>query len=238
MEVHKMDKSQESLITFLDAMLYAQEGKSPSLAIENMEKRGQESVVRGVRLPKKVNDGKVPLDIRDKGINDTMDFSQRFEIYTLNNIEYTKGLYEKMGIVILEAYDDLFWNVQLPEGWEIKATDHTMWNELLDNKGRRRASFFYKASFYDRDAFINFGTRFQVGVDHIADPNEEYNIWKKSELQGTVKDGNEVIFCTECRKPSEDWKEDDIIRKELKYELEIFMNEHYPDYQNIFAYWD
>lgn len=233
-----MDMNKEKIITFLDAALYASEGKNPFLAIENMEKRGQQSVVKGRRLPKRMNDSSIPSEIRHKGINNSMSWEAKSEIWALNNIELTKQYYEKIGIKILEAYDDLFWNVELPEGWDIKATEHAMWNDLLDDKGRRRASFFYKSSFYDRDAFINFGIRYHVGVDHIADPNEPYETWKQSDLQGTVKDGEEVIFCTRCIKPSEDWREDEKNREELKKELEDYMKENYPDYQNIFAYWD
>ena len=40
--------------TFIDALLYAIEGEDPSKAIENTEKRAQQSVVRNQRLPKKV----------------------------------------------------------------------------------------------------------------------------------------------------------------------------------------
>src|SRR5690349_16739679 len=46
--------------------------------------------------------------------------------------------------------DSLFQYVQLPAGWRKEAADHSMWSYLLDDKGRRRASIFYKAAFYDR----------------------------------------------------------------------------------------
>ena len=62
------------------------------------------------------------------------------------------------GIVIVgpSAGDDLFVDVQLPEGWQIKPTDHSMWSELQDADGKRIAMIFYKAAFYDRTAFIRF----------------------------------------------------------------------------------
>ena len=50
--------------------------------------------------------------------------------------------------------DPLFRDATLPEGWEKRATDHSMWSELVDADGNVRASIFYKAAFYDRDAFI------------------------------------------------------------------------------------
>ncbi len=51
--------------------------------------------------------------------------------------------------------DSLFQYVELPEGWEKRATSHSMWSELVDETGTVRATIFYKAAFYDRDAFLN-----------------------------------------------------------------------------------
>ncbi len=50
--------------------------------------------------------------------------------------------------------DDLFREVTLPKGWVKRATDHSMWSELVDDKGTVRAMIFYKAAFYDRCAFM------------------------------------------------------------------------------------
>ena len=228
----------DNMITFMDAMLYAMEGESPSKAIENQERRGQQTVVRNQRLPKKLNDHSVPNDIRCNGVKDSMEWEERNEIVTQNNIEYTKQQYEKMGIIIVEEYDDLFWNVELPKGWKIEATDHNMWNNLFDDKGRKRANFFYKAAFYDRDAFINFDTRFHVSVDHVADADSDYEVWKNSDYQGTVKDGEEIIFSTECVSATGNYWKDDKVKDSLRKQLEKYMNEHYPNYEDINSYWD
>jgi hypothetical protein len=225
-------------ITLIDAMLYAMEGENPSKAIENQERRGQQAVVRKQILPKRVNDNSLPYEIRSNGVKINMEWEEIHKIVTQNNIEYTKQQYERMGITIIDEYDDLFWNVTLPEGWEIKATDHSMWNDLFDNKGRKRANFFYKAAFYDRDAFISFRTRFSCLVDHIADIHSEYEIWKKSDYQGTVKDGEEVIFSTECVPVTGNYGGDDKVRKQLRKKLDLYMAENYPDYKDINSYWD
>ena len=113
-----------------------------------------------------------------------------------------------------------------------------MWNELYDNKNRKRATFFYKAAFYDRDAFINFDTRFHVSVNHIADPASDYDVWKNSDFQGTVKDGEKIIFSTECVRPTGDYWQDSAIQSILEKELKEYMNEHYPNYKDINAYWE
>ena len=207
--------NQDNMLTFLEAMIYAQNGENPSKAIENQEQRGQADVVRNQRLPKKGN-----------------------SFDTQSDIETIKVQYESMGIQIIDEHDDLFWNVKLPEGWEIKATDHSMWNELFDNKGRKRATFFYKAAFYDRDAFIRFTTRFHVSVDHTAPEEAPYEEWKMSDYQGIVKDGEVVICSTECVPATGDYHKDDKVTDELREQLERFMADHYPDYKNINAYWE
>jgi hypothetical protein len=228
----------EMEITFLDALLCTMEGQSPSKAIENQEKRGQADVVRNRRLPKKANTYTLPNEIFFKGVNDDMTYEERSEITTQNSINYVKDQYEKMGIEILDDNDDLFWNVKLPVGWEIRATEHSMWNNLFDDKGRKRANFFYKAAFYDRDAFINFDTRFHVKVEHVADPESDYEVWKASDYQGTIKDGDVIICSTACVPSTGDYLKDEEVKKPLYEQLELFMKEHYPDYKNTEAYWD
>jgi hypothetical protein len=77
-----------------------------------------------------------------------------------------KLLYEALGIKVIGKSngDDLFLDVILPEGWKIRPTDHSMWNELRDHKDRTRATFFYKGAFYDRDAFINPERRYNMNM--------------------------------------------------------------------------
>lgn len=61
---------------------------------------------------------------------------------------------EALGFVFGETSDDLFINVTFPNGWSKKATDHSMWSDLLDETGKKRGAIFYKAAFYDRKAFM------------------------------------------------------------------------------------
>lgn len=225
-------------ITFIDALLYAMEGEDPSKAIDNQEKRGQQDIVRNQRLPRRSNQVGIPCDIIREDITDDTKLEDYWQIRIANIEKYTKQQYEKMGIRIADEYDDLFWNVELPVGWRIEATDHSMWNELYDSKGRKRANFFYKAVFYDREAFINFDTRFKLSVDHVADTSEAYDIWANSDYQGTVEDGNTVIYRTNRISPTGDLFHDEKIQKALMHDLEVWMNSNYPDYEDIHAYWD
>lgn len=99
--------------------------------VEDAEKSGQARMIAKKQLPIKANSphGIEKSEVRKK--------------------------YEELGIEILSEADEYFYNVKLPPNIEIKATEHAMWNEVYQD-GKEIASFFYKASFYDKDAFINF----------------------------------------------------------------------------------
>lgn len=58
--------------------------------------------------------------------------------------------------------DDMFVRATLPEGWTRKGSEHAMWSYIADERGIDRVAIFYKAAFYDRDAFMNI---LNVGSD-------------------------------------------------------------------------
>ena len=93
--------------------------------IEASESCGQSELVNSTQLPVKVRGDKTKL--------------------------------EAAGVVFGEPTqgDSLFCEATLPEGWKKERTDHSMWSKLVDADGNERASIFYKAAFYDRDAFMN-----------------------------------------------------------------------------------
>ena len=82
----------DNMMVFLEAMLYAREGEDPSKAIENQERRGQQSVVRNQRLPKKLNDHSVPSDIRWNGVKDSMEWDEKITLNTQNSSTRKWGL--------------------------------------------------------------------------------------------------------------------------------------------------
>lgn len=63
---------------------------------------------------------------------------------------------EAAGVVFGEKVkgDEIFTHVKLPAGWKKQRTDHSMYTDLVDEKGAKRASIFYKAAFYDRSAAL------------------------------------------------------------------------------------
>jgi len=267
-----------------------------AMNIEGQEKNGQSQLIESTQLPSR-NGGHG---------KDGSAFEQ----------------YEKMGIKVigLTKGDTLFADVQLPEGWKKRSTGHSMWNELVDNKGRVRATFFYKSAFYDRDAFINFERRFSFNIvsylpqdqtGHyekqkvsVRNPNykdkdnlregdflemnndgemcvvysdgfyvrreplgcrqkhilEERDVWipkfknNYDEYNNTpnyleVTDCGKVIFTTKndsvffkrkYTKKNHDkwWKDYEHVKERLRIQATNYLNELYPNFGDINAYWD
>lgn len=50
--------------------------------------------------------------------------------------------------------DGLFCQATLPDGWTREPSHSPMWSDILDQHGLKRASVFYQANFYAREAFI------------------------------------------------------------------------------------
>lgn len=226
------------LATIFDATLYAVEGEDPSKAIINQEKRGQQDVVRRHHLPILVNHG-IPDGVRSKGIPREADYRERVHIANKNKEEWTRQQYERMGIKIIDKFDDLLYSVELPEGWEIRASDNSMWNYLIDNKGRKRAAFFYKAAFCDRDAFINFCHRYHFDVlpfdeykSKATYEERKFKPWKLHLTDGGVS----IKVLTEATPTTDDeyYKVDVTLAKIGR----AYLNENYPGWEDINSYWD
>jgi hypothetical protein len=153
---------------------------------------------------------------------------------------------EKMGIVFGDNADDLFVFCTLPEGWTKQRTDHSMWSSLLDEKGRKRASIFYKAAFYDRSAHIGLERRYNVEVCPVAGWSGNY---KQSEWHCVVKDGDTVLWQSECidAEPEYGGRTDDGKRQawlewvkqkdNLGHAGAEWLATNYPDWQDPTAHW-
>ncbi len=176
-------------------------GGNPN-AIEAQEAEGQKELINSLQLPLKCNS--------PRGIN-------------------AAEQYHKMGIKTFTGSkgDDLFLGVKLPDGWKKEATDHSMWNNLLDDKGRVRATFFYKAAFYDRDAFVNFNHRYIKTTEFVdVKCTNNYDKFYCVKDQAT----GEIIFKTEVTKEYSD--------SNLESQCIDFLKANYPDYEDLNAYWN
>lgn len=154
----------------------------------------------------------------------------------------TRQQLERLGIQFGENADDLFVNCALPEGWRKGPTDHSMWSDLLDKQGRKRGSIFYKAAFYDRDAFMSLQNRYKVSVDPVdgwSDPE-----YKTKEWRCYVRDfdGSEVWTSVRLRpepplKPREKWLEWNAEKDALFEAGRTYLDENFPNWREPLMYW-
>ncbi len=140
-----------------------------------------------------------------------------------------KAILEACGVKFGDDADDIFVNVELPAGWKKQATEHSMWNDLLDEKGRKRAAIFYKAAFYDRSAKLHLNRRYSVRQDYKR--REE-----KKELVAHVLDGDRVIFVTPMVLEPEEksWE----AARAQESVASAWLTLHFPEWKNAGAYWD
>lgn len=106
--------------------------KATEEGIQNVEKSGQSQLIQSSQIPRMFMGGKKE-DLEAMGV---------------------KFLGETPG-------DDLFYDVELPEGWTKKKHDggNDYWTELRNEKEEVIAMIFYKAAFYDRKAHIRVERR-------------------------------------------------------------------------------
>ncbi len=175
-------------------------GGNPN-AIYAQEAQGQKELVASSQLPKKL-------------------------IYHEDRQLTCSQFYERIGISVLpDNTDDIFFTVQLPAGWCLSPTDHSMWNSLIDNKGRKRASIFYKAAFYDRNSHIMPECRYQCRSEWSTEDRD-------LSLQIIMDTGTgEELYRTNYGEKGK-WGDD------VQKEAATWLVNHFPDYKDCFAYWD
>lgn len=174
------------------------EGASQS--IENMEAEGQQELVRegGTRLP-----------IELHGCSED----------TLRQLGFTLGS-------VVDG-DPVFREGALPFGWTVKATDHSMHSKILDERGARRGSIFYKAASYDRRANLGLERRFQVRADYPDSNDADLNAALSDGVWDNLK--NDWVFKTKPMTDEERW---------VSKECIAWLTKHYPEHEDVTKYWD
>ena len=147
----------------------------------------------------------------------------------------SKEAWEQLGFVFTDIpADDVLCNATLPEGWSLRVTDHSMWNEIIDENGMIRGSMFYKAAFYDRDAHMSLQCRYAVRSSYVGDDYSTTEVYFGNE--------NEKLFVAGQVHVSEDISREEKCARynkieELRAVAQKFGDENYPDWQNVHAYW-
>ena len=139
--------------------------------------------------------------------------------------------WERLGFTFCDIPgDDVLWQATLPEGWSIKATSHSMWSDIIDNKGRKRGSIFYKASFYDRKGSMRLRPRYEIKRVYSDDTESLSEVYFGSE--------EEKIFVAGQIDESVSYA-DQLEQSMRLHEIAFaYAKEHYPEWQSATAYWD
>lgn len=147
-----------------------------------------------------------------------------------------KEVWEQLGFTFEDIPNDrVLCNATLPEGWSIQATEHAMWNNILDQNGTVRGKMFYKAAFYDRSANMYLQCRYQVCTNYIG---KDYSITEiyfgndteKLFVAGTISKNLNASREARLRFYDEEEK--------LKQQATNWAKENYPDYEDVTAYWN
>ncbi len=151
-----------------------------------------------------------------------------------------REVWEKLGFVFGNTIDRIFVEAKFPKGWRKQPTDHDMWSNLLDDKGRKRGAIFYKAAFYDRSAHISLQRRYSYSTE----PEGGWGNAVNKSFIGVAKDGDSIIFKTEPTSPEPDGGAERDKRmawyaeKDAKAsEARAWLDAQYPNWQDVSAYW-
>lgn len=145
----------------------------------------------------------------------------------------TQEQFEKIGIVFGAPVDDLFVSVTLPAGWKVQPTNHSMWSDLLDEQGRKRAGIFYKAAFYDRKAHMSLSRRYNVSGYLSCDENGAQTDDDNAKHYLTaITDGDKVIHVIGHRE-RRNYEAGDAHQREAT----VWLRENYPEWEEPTAYW-
>lgn len=137
-----------------------------------------------------------------------------------------RKVFEDLGFTFGEPVDSVFVKGTLPPGWQIKPTEHSMWNDLVDEKGRKRGGMFYKAAFYDRSAFMRLTGRYSYSAYEEGSSKDVHAV--------AALDCGKVLHTFGEYKRTGDYDLADSLREMAK----AWLNEHYPEWQNESSYWD
>lgn len=152
------------------------------------------------------------------------------------DVPTNKAQLEAIGFVFGEEIDDLFIACQLPQGWSIELSDHSMWSHVVDERGRQRMPIFYKGAFYDRSAHTSVNRRYGIAEWNAASPDlpETITLSRTQQRCMTVTDyDHSVLYHTSDYTDAERDKYD-----AAREECRAWLTAHYPGYENPFAYWD
>jgi hypothetical protein len=138
---------------------------------------------------------------------------------------------------------------EFPKGWTTRPTNHYMWSDLLDDKGRVRGTIFYKPDFWDQDAHVKLNRRYYARTKRDyewLDANRD----KYTDMHDVRQDQPvtvTIIDTANWDKPvwsygpitakgyATPWPEFDNALNKLSDEA---IQTQFPNHEDVLAYWD
>lgn len=141
-----------------------------------------------------------------------------------------KGWLEKVGFKVGDVVsgDDIWTAVTPPDGWTLRPTEHDMWSEVRDDKGRLRISVFYKAAFYDRNCHASIVPRYQIDTKYDGD----YETGTRTRF--VVDNANGEVLFNGGIEPQRFVR--DAPQKDAYYQCKKFLEQHFPNYVDELHY--
>lgn len=163
-----------------------------------------------------------------------------------------KEIFDKLGFKFGRLIDKMLQQGTLPDGWKkVADPSHSMYSYVLDGKGRRRWTIFFKGAFYDYDAFgWSLDRRFvaKVEKDYKFGGKGPRPVWGEVQDNGVLfdrkaKEGRYVTPKIVYRSKEDhftpkDWADSDRIEKMVRQEMEMWIAAKYPQHEDPLAYWD
>lgn len=173
--------------------------------VENMEKKGQQQVIRDTMVARKMWP--------------------------------SKEHFEQLGFIFEDIPgDDVLCYATLPKGWSIKETDHSMWNDIIDENGMIRVEMLYKDSFYDRKARMNLICRYRICSRYLyTNDYSTREIYFGNDIEKIFVAGQATISKNASEEEANNY--DNQVEK-LTDIAKQYADENYPDWENVHAYWE
>lgn len=147
-----------------------------------------------------------------------------------------KSVWEELGFKFKNIPDDdLLYEGILPNGWNIQGTEHPMWTEIIDKDNNIRGTMFYKASPYDRKAFMSLNQKYKIEQETAYNPNSVvYSYYFGNEDERLYTSDTVEVFDDDFEEKVNEYN---IMLESIKKEVESFADENYPGWNSVKNYW-
>lgn len=147
-----------------------------------------------------------------------------------------RSVWEEVGFKFSDIPDDdLLCDGTLPDGWNIQGTEHPMWSEIIDKDNNIRGTIFYKASPYDRKAFMSLNQKYKIERESINNTDSTiYSYYFGNEDERLYTSEKVEVLDDDIELNADNYS---MKLRLIKEEVERFADENYPGWNSVDAYW-